>query len=31
MKSLEEKLSDNQFIRVHKSYLVAVNRIESIE
>jgi two-component system LytT family response regulator len=31
MKSLEEKLPDNQFIRVHKSYIVAVNRIESIE
>lgn len=31
MKSLDEKLPANQFTRVHKSYIVALNRIESIE
>lgn len=31
MKSLDEKLPINQFARVHKSYIVALNRIESIE
>ena len=31
MKSLDEKLPATQFVRVHKSYIVAVNRIESIE
>ncbi|MCX6216856.1 LytTR family DNA-binding domain-containing protein [Spirosoma sp.] len=31
MKSLDEKLPVNQFARVHKSYIVALNRIESIE
>lgn len=31
LKSLDDKLPDNRFIRVHKSYIVALNRIESIE
>lgn len=31
MKTMEEKLPTNQFVRVHKSYIVALNRIESIE
>lgn len=31
MKTMEEKLPTNQFIRVHKSYIVALNRIESVE
>ncbi|GAB2534714.1 LytR/AlgR family response regulator transcription factor [Spirosoma aerophilum] len=31
MKSLDEKLPASQFARVHKSYIVALNRIESIE
>ncbi len=31
MKSLDERLPANQFVRVHKSYIVALNRIESIE
>lgn len=31
MKSLEEKLPAHQFARVHKSYIVALNRIEAIE
>ena len=29
--SLESKLPDNQFCRVHKSYLIALNKIESVE
>ena len=31
LKSLEDKLPDSRFVRVHKSYIVALNRIESIE
>jgi len=30
-KSIEESLRDEQFIKVHKSYIVAANKIESIE
>lgn len=30
MKALAEKLNENEFVRVHRSYIVAVNRIESI-
>lgn len=30
-KNLEDSLPMNQFIRVHKSYLVAINKIESLE
>ncbi|HYJ37699.1 MAG TPA: LytTR family DNA-binding domain-containing protein [Chitinophagaceae bacterium] len=30
-KSMEESLPSDQFIRVHKSYLVSANKIESIE
>lgn len=31
MKKMEEALPSNQFIRAHKSYIVAVDKIESIE
>lgn len=31
MKTMEEKLPAGQFIRVHKSYIIALNRIESVE
>lgn len=31
MKTMEEKLPASQFVRVHKSYIVALNRIESVE
>lgn len=31
MKSMEEKLPANQFIRSHKSYIVNINKVESIE
>ncbi|PLX24279.1 MAG: DNA-binding response regulator [Marinilabiliales bacterium] len=30
-KSMEQDLPNNNFIRVHKSYMVAINKIESIE
>ena len=31
LKSVEERLSPNKFIRVHRSYIVAVNKIETIQ
>lgn len=31
MKTMEEKLPTSQFVRVHKSYIVAVSHIESVE
>lgn len=31
LKELEEKLPSGQFIRIHKSYIVSIKRIESIE
>lgn len=31
LKKLEEELPSNRFMRVHKSYIVAIERIESIE
>lgn len=31
MKNVEQNLSGNDFIRIHKSYIVAVSKIESIE
>ena len=31
LKTLEENLDGNSFIRVHKSYMVSINKIESIE
>lgn len=30
MKSLEERLPEDRFVRVHKSFIVAINKIESI-
>lgn len=30
MKSMEEKLSTNQFLRIHKSYLVNIHKVESL-
>lgn len=30
-KTLEENLPDNNFVRVHKSFLVAIDKIESVE
>jgi DNA-binding LytR/AlgR family response regulator len=31
LKNVEEKLPSNKFLRVHRSYIVAVNKIEKIE
>jgi DNA-binding LytR/AlgR family response regulator len=31
MKNLEQNLDNRFFIRVHKSYIVSVNRVEGIE
>ena len=31
MKNIEDKLPGEKFVRVHKSYIVALSRIESIE
>jgi DNA-binding LytR/AlgR family response regulator len=31
LKNIEEKLNSNSFIRVHKSYIVSISKIESIE
>lgn len=31
IKKMQEQLPDNQFVRVHKSYIVAIDKIDSIE
>jgi DNA-binding LytR/AlgR family response regulator len=31
LRELEEKLPNNQFIRIHKSYIASIKHIESIE
>ena len=31
LKSIEEKLPPNRFVRVHRSYIVAVNKIDFIQ
>jgi DNA-binding LytR/AlgR family response regulator len=31
MKALMEKLNEKEFVRVHRSYIVPVNRIESFK
>lgn len=31
MKKIEELLPANQFVRIHKSYIVSINKIESVE
>lgn len=31
MKSFQEKLSDHNFMRVHKSYIISIDKIEFIE
>jgi len=31
LKKLEEELPSNEFVRIHKSYIVAISKIESVE
>jgi DNA-binding LytR/AlgR family response regulator len=30
MKALQEKLPDNEFVRVHRSYIISISKISSI-